>query len=426
MVRLSPHRRPGTTTFRRSLLLPMLTLGASLPIQAAEPTDEAELVRRTLASPVATTDLDAVDAQTRANRTAVPLLDSPTLDARHEDTYSDGSATTNAIGASLTIDLGLSPLAYSRAGRIRGNAGDHHREAVALASVCDVRADALDLWAANLAASLSQTSQERLDGLLDTQVALANAGESSGYDRDRTALAVATHRTEVDDRAGAAEVLRARLTALAGGEPVVDVALAALPATPGLAQSLEQLSSHPALQSLTLEVDAAKADRDAARLDQIPDLTISGGRRWDATSTGSPASPGFEVGGSVEIPWTNGGRAEARQQTADHAAAEAHLARTRAELEAAVRGAHRRVDALATTPKVAINPDAVWAATMDRYAAGETSLDDLLQVAEAVEAARLAEVERERLLRRAHLDLSCAIGQFPEPAIQSALEEAVR
>jgi len=410
---------------RRIWLLPMMALGVALPSWAAEPTPEVDLVRRVLEAPVAGAELDAIEAQTRADLTAVSLLDSPTLDARREAT-GDSSAATTAIGASVTVDLGLSPLAHNRAGRLRGNAGAHRREAAALASVCSVRADAVDLWAANLSASVSQAAQERLDVLLDTLVALAEAGESSGYDRDRTALAVTTHRTEVGDRAGAAEAIRARLSALAGGEPVVDVALDGVPETPALDQSIEQLPSHPALQSLALEADAARADRDAARLDQIPDLTLSGGSRWDEAPTGGPASQGFEVGGSVQIPWMNGSRGEARQQTADHAVADARLARAKAELEAAVRGAHRRVEALVVAPTLAFDPEAVWTAAMDRYAAGETSLDDLLQVADAVEAARLAEVERERLERRARLDLSCATGQFPDPAMQSVLEEAVR
>lgn len=419
-----PHC-PSTTTLRR-MRVPILALGIALPSWAAEPTPEADLVRRTLEAPVAVADLDAVEAQTRADRTAVSLLDSPTLDARREEAKGDWGATTTAMGASVTVDLGLSPLVYSRAGRLRGNAGEHRREVVALASTCAVRADAVDLWAANVTASVSQAAQERLDTLLETLVELAKAGEASGYDRDRTMLAVAAHRTEVGERLSAAEALRARLSALAGGEPVVDVALGRVPEMPALEHSIAQLANHPALQSLSLEVDATKAERDAARLDQLPDLTVSGGSRWDAAPTGGPATQGFEVGGSLQIPWTNGGRAEARQQAADLAVAEARLARARAELEAAVRGAHRRVEALGAGAAVTADPEAVWTAATERYAAGETSVDDLLQVASAVEVSRLAEAERERLQRRARLDLSCATGQFPEPAIQSVLEESAR
>jgi len=94
-------------------------------------------------------------------------------------------------------------------------------------------------------------------------------------------------------------------------------------------------------------------------------------------------------------------------------------------MEAEVRGAQQRVAALAPPPTQSPDPESVWTAAMDRYTAGESSLADLLQVADAVEAARLAEVGRERLQRRAHLDLECASGRLAEP-IQSVFEEALR
>ncbi|TNE89979.1 MAG: hypothetical protein EP330_09850 [Deltaproteobacteria bacterium] len=387
--------------------------------------DEAELLRRALSAPVLSADLEAVGAQTLADRTAVPLLDSPALEARHEEAKGDWGATTNAVGASVTVDLGLSPLSYTRAGRLRGDAGERRRDAVALDLACGLRADATDLWAASDSAMVSEAAQGRLEELLQTLTALAEAGEASGYDRDRTTLAVVAHLTEAQDRAGTAETLRARVSALVG-EPVDEVQLAPVSETPTLDASLEALAGHPSLDGLSLERDAAKASRDAARRDQLPDLTLSGGPRWDSAPTGGPSSQGFEVGGAVQIPWTDGSRAESRQQAADLAAAEARLLRARAELESAVRAAHRRVEALRSSAVVASDPEVVWTAAFDRYTAGESSLDDLLQVAEAVEAARLATIERERLLRRAYLDLSCATGRFADPTLQSVLEEAVR
>lgn len=423
MALVTAKRCPAPTTFSRMVAL--LALGAVAPSWAAEPVTEAELVRRVLDAPVATADLEAVDAQTRADRTAVSLFDSPALEARHEAARGDFGATTYALGASLTVDLGFSPLAHTRAGRLRGSAGDHRRAAVVLETVCGVRADAVELWAANRSASASQASQERLDRLLETLAALGEAGETSGYDRDRAALSVMAHQTSTAQRLGAAEGLRARVSALAGGE-VVDVALAEVPDPPAIEASIAALASHPVLRALALERDAQQADRDGSRRDQLPDLMLSGGSRWDAGPTGGPATQGFEVGGAVQIPWMNGDRAAARQHTAAHAAAEARLARARAELEAEVRGAHRRVETLTFPSTLITAPEAVWTATIERYRAGEGSLDDLLQVADAVEAAGLAGVERERMWRRARLDLSCSSGQFADPNLQSVLEEAVR
>jgi hypothetical protein len=63
---------------------------------------------------------------------------------------------------------------------------------------------------------------------------------------------------------------------------------------------------------------------------------------------------------------------------------------------------------------------------MDLYTAGELPLGELLQTAEAVEDASLATIAQERLQRRAHLDLSCATGQFANPAVQSLLQETLQ
>lgn len=417
-----PGRRTPPTTLRR--MVSALALLAA-PLAHAEPLSEAELVRKALAGPVLEADLAAVDAQARADRTATPLLDAPTLEARHEAARGAWGATTQAVGAAVTLDLGLSSLGHSRAGRLRGEAGRLRRHAVALERVCALRADATDLWAAQAEAEASGAAHDRLVALLETLAALAAAGESSGYDRDRTALAVVTHRTRALALTGQARALGARVEAFVG-EPVDAVALAPLPATPSLDASLEALAGHPVLAALALQRDAARVDRDAARRDQVPDLTLAGGPRWDAAPTGGPASPGFELGGAVQFPFTDGTRAASRQHGADLAAAEATYLRARAEQEAAVRGAHHRLAALDADDAVQADPDTVWQAAFARYTAGETSLDELLQVAAAVEDAGLATIEHERLTRRAHLDRACATGRFSEPPLHAALEEALR
>lgn len=420
-----PHRplpRPAPTTLRRSL--PALALLLALPARA-EPVDEATLVRQALAAPAGAAELRAVDAETRAARTASPLLQDPAVEVRHEQANGDWGARTDAVGASLTVDLGLSALGHTRAGHLRGEAGAHRREAVALEQACTVRAHAADLEAASAAAAISRSAQDRLEGLLAQLTALAQAGEASGYDRDRTALAVVAHQTEARRRAGEAETYRAQVSARVGA-PVDGVLLAPLPGSRPLDAALEALAGHPVLDALALERDAARTSRNAARRGQLPDLTVSGGPRWDAAPTGGPAAQGFEVAGAVQLPFADGSRAESRQQDAAYTETDARLIQARARLESAVRSAHHRLVALGAGSTVQADPEAVWTAALDRYTAGESSLDDLLQVAGAVEAAELATVEGERLTRRAHLDLSCAVGRFSDPAVQSALEEATR
>lgn len=423
MVLPLPSRAPATT-LRRTLVC--LLLGLACGAHGSEPVSELELVRRFLEAPVAVADLHAAEARARADRTAVSLLGEPALEVRHEEARGPAGATTDALGGSVSLDLGLSPLGYTRAARLRGSAGEHRRRAVALEAICGFRLQAVDLWSASRSASISASSRERLDALLETLGALAEAGEASGYDRDRAALAVLAHGAPTAARRDEAERLRAVISALVGGDVGGDVVLAEVPDLPDLPEAIGHLASHPALQALELERAAERVARDAARRDQLPDLTLRGGGRWDAPAGGGSATPGFEVGGAVQIPWTDGSRADARQRTADHADAEARLARATAELQASVRGAHRRVAILQSDAIESVEPDAVWEAAVDRYGAGEADLDELLQVAAAVEEARLALVARERQLRHAHLELSCATGRFAAPSMQSLLEEALR
>ncbi|TNE89498.1 MAG: TolC family protein, partial [Deltaproteobacteria bacterium] len=325
-------------------MIPVLGL-LSWGTAGAEPWSETELVRQGLSGPVSAADLDAVDARARAERTAVPLLDSPTLDLRHEEAKGDWGATTNAVGATVTVDLGLSPLSYTRAAHLRGDAGEQRGRAMALELACDLRADAADLWAASASATVGETAQGRLESLLDTLAALSEAGDASGYDRDRAALEVVAHEVDARLLQGGAAELRARVSTLVGAD-VTEVSLAPLAARPALDVALAGLEAHPALEGLVLERDAAKLSRDAARRDQLPDVTLSAGPRWDASPTGGPGSQGFEIGGSVQIPWMDGTRGESRAQAAELAEAEARLVRARAQLEAAVRGAHARVEGL--------------------------------------------------------------------------------
>ena len=90
----------------------------------AEPISEAELVRRYLSSPIAQTSLSALDEQVRAQRTAAPLLGNPELEARHEVAGGAAGATTDAVGLSVGVDLGLSNVSAWQAAHLSAEAAD--------------------------------------------------------------------------------------------------------------------------------------------------------------------------------------------------------------------------------------------------------------------------------------------------------------
>ncbi|MBX2802570.1 MAG: TolC family protein [Myxococcales bacterium] len=400
-----------------------MAYGPTVAAHGAEVLSEEALIRGLLTGAVASSEREA-----SAARAASHLAPSPVqadVAARHEEARGPAGATTRVVGASVTVDLGLSPLWEGRAARLRGRGGEHELRAVALQSVCELRRGAVELWAADASQVAGAHAQRRLDALLAAVTGLAGAGEASGHARDRTALSVAVHRVVVAEQGGALAAWRARVEALVG-RPVPGVELWPVPPLPTLEETSAALADHPELEALRAYRDAEARAVTAARADQLPDLTVWAGRRWDAPPAGGQATPGFEIGGTLGVPWTDGGRATRRRSAADQASAQARLVRAEAERMAAAVGAWERADRLRRIDLGdAPDPDALWGAAMERYAAGEASLDELLQTAAAVEQGALSRVAHERLERLAHLDLTCATGRL-SPRVEALLEEVSR
>ncbi len=417
-----PRRLPPTTTLCRILAsLALMVAGTA----TATTMDEAEVVRSYLAGPVASANLAASDADSRAARTAPPLFDNPSLEARHEEARGVAGTTTDAIGGSVAIDLGLAGLQDQRTARRRGDAADWRRTATAVDGICGVRRHTVDLWAATQADTVTLAADARLDELVATLGALALAGEASGFDRDRAALEVSAHHLVTATRQGEIETLRARLTSLTG-EHITDVRLAPIAPLPPLEAVSALVSSQAEVSAVRLDLYAAQSEESAARRRALPDIELAAGARWDAPPDGGPSTQGFEIGGGIEVPLFDWSKRDVRVATAERAQADAELGEPQSRVQTAIEGAWHRASALSDTHDEAVDPEAIWHSATERYAADETSLDDLLQTAEAVEGALLADVELTRRLRHARLDLSCAIGRFDEPAIQTALEESLR
>lgn len=398
-------------------MLPLAPLLAVVHAAAAEPIPEEDLVRAFLEGPVGTTQATAAEAQQRADGTAGPLLANPELEVRHE---APAGSVSDAIGGSMVFDLGLVALTERGAAGLLGDAAGERGKAMRLASICDLRRDAVDLWAAGVSRQTIADGQALLEDLVGTLGELAAAGEASGYDRDRTELEVATHRLDADRAQGSLLDLQAHLSSTTG-TPVTAVTLRPLGPLPALEDLPQRVESHPALVSSTLGRDADGKLEAAARRAFLPDLRVSAAQRFDSIGQ-ADAVAGFEVGAAVEVPLFDQGRATTRTAAASHRASEASTADLRAALTAAATGAWGRATALQQDVPDRVEPTAIWVAATTRYTAGESTLEDLLQTADAVEHARLAAIERQRLLRRAHLDVACATGTFTDPAMQALLE----
>jgi hypothetical protein len=360
-----------------------------------------------------------VDMEVAADSVAPSMLPNPDLMARHE---AAGGGTTEALGAGIAVDLGLSGISEVGAAQLRARAGVHRQAQGVLEATCTIRRLAVGLAAATRAADVAEGSHERLAGLLHVLSELASGGEVSGYERDRAFLATSAHQLVEAQAAGDLRMARARLTSLVGSA-VDSVNLTELAPLPSRDAALARVPRHPELLALQLEVEAGGRTERAARRAVVPDLRIAASARRDAPS-GGPSVPGFEVGGALELPRFDWSRQRIRSASADRATLQAEHALRTAELAGGAAGAWERATLLSEAPH-AVDPQAVWNGSLARYSSGESSVEDLLQTAEGVEEATQAGVERDRLLRLAHVDLACASAYFGEPTIQSVYEAAL-
>ena len=413
--RQDDHRSPLATTNCRTTALVLLFV-ATRPAMAAS---EVTLIVQYLAGPVASMNQQATAAEVRASSTAPPLLDSPELAARQEVAQGPAGATTEAVGGGITLDLGLSALVERDAARLRGDASVPLHQTDTLSAICAVRAEALTSWTTTEEARVRAETLERLVSLGAALDALSAAGERSSYDRERLMLAVLTHRSAATAATGDAAAQRSRLSTLIGA-PVDAVTLSALPPLPSLEEVRRQVQAHPQLIALRLERDAAERSVSAARRAAVPDLSLSGGLRWDTPPQGGTSSQGYELGAALELPVFANGRADIRDAEASLATAESRLSWQTAELTAAAEGAWHRASALQFDASISV---ALWESTQTRYRGGEADLEEVLQIAQALDEAHRAATEQQRQVRQAQLDLSCATGRFRVPEIQSIFEE---
>ena len=403
--------------------LTALLLGAE---PGQPPVPEAELLSRFLGHPTTTATLRSLRATADARSAGAAVLPNPELSYRHEEARGSAGARTDAVTANITIDLGFVGAARTAAGALRADATPYALRLAISELVCSFRESVLDAATAEAELASVRTAHERLTRLGDQLDALVQAGESAGYDRDRVALARSAHRLDLLEFEADAARLLGRLAALTGG-PFDALTLEPLAPLPTLDDALAAAGSdHPRLRLAALEQRAARRDADAASREVAPDLSIQGGGRWDAPPEGGRATPGFEVGATVELPLFDHNRRAIREAEAEEEAWRAEVARAAGELEAEVRAAWGAAAALGEPTPLPADPDRVWAAALQRYAGAEASVDDLLQVARDLEQAERAQARSVDARRSAHLALACALANFDEPNLHSAIDEAIR
>lgn len=387
---------------------------------------ESMIISRYLSGPIAPLQEAAVAAAAAAGSTLPPLLANPEVGIRREDANGTAGAATEAVGGALTVELGFASLSARSAAQIRSQRVDHLRREQTLTAICTVRQDILSLWDTNRRVLITTATLARLEEVLLALSERAAAGESSGYDRDRVQLAMATHRLSAASAQGAYAAQQAWLASQLGSQDPVAVQLSPLPPLAPLSDHLAHSQQHPRLAALQLAAEAAAQDRITARRSAAPDLHLAGGVRWDAPPDGGAAAQGHELSAALELPLFDLERSARQDATAREAAAAADLESARAAARAGVEGAWERASALESLPLLTWQDgERIWGAARARHQAGEGSIDELLRVAEELGSARLATAESQLRYRTARLELSCAAGHFDTPEIQAVFEDTL-
>ena len=176
------------------------------------------------------------------------------------------------------------------------------------------------------------------------------------------------------------------------------------------------VSRRPEVAAAEAEVLAAQANDRVARAVRIPDITATGGYKSQ-----SDGFSGAFLGLSVPLPMFDRRSGEIEASGARVGAAEERRVLTRRRVEADLRntiesyGSMRGRSVFLEANRLAGNPDILEIAHV-AYDAGEMTLVELLDAADALRDARMAEVRLGADLRIAYYDLERAQGGFEDGA----------
>jgi cobalt-zinc-cadmium efflux system outer membrane protein len=248
---------------------------------------------------------------------------------------------------------------------------------------------------------------ERLDVLARNQRQRADAGEVSGLESRRMALAAAQARGDL--ARAQSEAAQARAAALVWRP---DLGRDLRPVLPEVPPAPELEASHPNVAAIEADLTAARLRRDlAARVIDLPEVV--GGWQRQRTDDGFTAE-GPLVGLEWPLPLFDRGRAERARAEVRIDALEARLAVARLTLEAGREGALAAYERLraasseAATAGESVEP--MLAAATASFRAGEVDLTDLLETLRAGSSTRLQALELRAAALEAHRELERLTG----------------
>ncbi len=278
-------------------------------------------------------------ARARARAAAQPLYNPAlALDAENAD------VDRRTAGLSLTLDVS----GKRRARTIQGEAELRASELDYALQRREVAARWLKAWSAAALATRQRVLGERRVALMRRFDELAaqrlKLGDISSPERDLAGLALGEAQIQQAGLVGNDAAAQASLLALSGDARIVTPPLPEQAPPPAARLTPRPLDELPDLQRAQARLSSSDAGVEVARRARLPDPTLSltGGQ----VRTGTRNDRVIGIGISIPLPVLNSGRAEVDAARAEADAAVAGVRAERQRAEAALREAQARYDAL--------------------------------------------------------------------------------
>jgi cobalt-zinc-cadmium efflux system outer membrane protein len=252
-------------------------------------------------------------------------------------------------------------------------------------------------------------------------------GDLSGYHLQRLRLELARYEGALASAELNLHAARRTLARLlqpeVDGEIVAPDSLPhALPPAVSEVDARHAVGVRPDVAMAALEVEAERAAAQAASMDWIPDLTLSGGYKDQSDGLSGPV-----VGASLNLPLLDQGRGSTQAARARHTASVMRLALTRRVAEIDLTSRHARyASALDRSDRVGnallSDADLLRSSASVSYAEGEMTLLELLDAVNADRDARLISAQLRADAWVAYFDLMRAMGGETPPGSEGGIQ----
>jgi cobalt-zinc-cadmium efflux system outer membrane protein len=385
---------------------------------------EAEATRRLCESGPAVAIAKAERFRGEAEVTAAGVLPNPSLVAEHQRTLGGLEERETIVGLSVPLGIGGRRFLLQDAAEARREQARADATATLFESALAFREVYARAVADQARAEVLAEQQASLDALSSVIQGLAKGGEAAGYDLLRQQTQARHHRGLLQTARSRAVASRTLLEAWVEGDALVLSERDALK----LPDSLVRESKTPLLRSLEAGARASSAEASAARRRWVPDLDVFAGYR--AISAGAETGQGISLGLTLPLTFFDHGQGEAARADAERELALARASTVRREQRAALKAARLRLAALETalaeTEKASTDAAAIQTKAKQLYAAGESTITELLEAFRIAEDVRLARLDVVEEMARAEVALMRAAGTMFDPKLDAVCRDEQR